>query len=867
MGRSAPSPTPRLTSHVPAASQERPRAAHPDPAPAASIPRPIPAMPRPLLLLRPALVAAVLLAPALRAHDGIEVMLQRQARTAAPLVFESGGTPEGPFESDGVSLLSWLPLSSFAGVQTSGADSWGYTSPSGREYAILCMSDGIAFVEVTDPGQPQILTTIGAVGSLWRDVKVFEDHAYYVSEGGGGVQIVDLSQIDAGIVSNVGSVNAAGTTATHNVAIDVDSGFLYQCGGGGDPVEGLRIYSLANKANPGFVGEWDDRYVHDAQVVTYTSGPFAGKQVAFCFSETGSGGGSPAVDILDVTNKGNIQSIAQVSYSNPVFSHQGWLSPDRQHLYMNDELDESTFGTLTTTRVIDVSDLTSPFQVGTFTSGSTSIDHNLYTKGDLIYEANYRSGLRVFDASDPTAPVQTAWFDTYGADDGVAFNGLWNAYPYFDSGTIIGSDMEKGLFAWRLGEPDLDIDLPAIPELVAADGDVLDVTITPQNGAMLDASSPTIHLDTGAGFVSQPLSDLGGGTWRAFLPAVACGTPITFYFTARTTDGVTWHEPEGAPACLFGATAASSVTTVFSVDFESAAGWSVGAPGDDATTGIWTRVNPIGTEAQPEDDHTAAPGATDCYVTGQGSPGGSVGENDVDSGKTTLLSSVFDLSDGDATVRYWRWYHNQAGASPGADTFVVDVSNDGGASWTNVEVVGPSGGETAGGWFQHAFLVGDLVAPTAQMRVRFVASDEGDGSIVEAAVDDFEVVRFACTPDDVCQTDIGFGGPGDAVFSICGEPLDTGNTATLALEQAAPSSLAVLFLSLAENPTPFKGGTLVTIPFAVSVSLVTDPTGAIALPVPGGGGPATLYGQLAISDPSQPNGVAISNALEIVFGP
>ncbi|MDP3937499.1 MAG: choice-of-anchor B family protein, partial [Deltaproteobacteria bacterium] len=126
-----------------------------------------------------------------------------------------------------------------------------------------------------------------------------------------------------------------------------------------------------------------------------------------------------------------------------------------------DEVDEGTLGTPTTTRVIDITDLANPFQTAIFSNGNTARDHNLYTKGDLIFESNYRSGLRVFDASDPVAPAEIAYFDTYPTDNIAAYNGLWSVYPYFQSGTIIGSDLERGLFVWRLdqGSP---VETPAL---------------------------------------------------------------------------------------------------------------------------------------------------------------------------------------------------------------------------------------------------------------------------------------------------------------------------------------------------------------------------------------------------------------------
>tara|TARA_B100000959_G_scaffold20281_1_gene19581 strand:+ start:1 stop:1377 length:1377 start_codon:yes stop_codon:yes gene_type:complete len=213
----------------------------------------------------------------------------------------------------------------------------------------------------------------------------------------------------------------------------------------------MYIYSLANPAAPVQVGSWTDRYIHDAQVVTYTDGPYAGRQIAFCCGGFSGGWNDTGLTIVDVTNKSNPFVVGQSYYSGAQYSHQGWLSEDRTLFYLNDELDEQYNGTLTTTRVLNVEDLSNPHLVSTFTSGSTSIDHNLYTHNGMIFEANYRSGLRVFDASNPTNPVQYGYFDTYPSNDNASFNGLWNVYPYFPSGTVIGSDLESGLFVWEIG--------------------------------------------------------------------------------------------------------------------------------------------------------------------------------------------------------------------------------------------------------------------------------------------------------------------------------------------------------------------------------------------------------------------------------
>ena len=162
------------------------------------------------------------------------------------------------FDSNGVTLTGWLTVGQMSAGATSAADCWGYVSSNGREYAIVGLSDGTAYVEMTDPAAPVVVGHIAGVLSLWRDIKVFGDYAYVVSEGasgndnGGGVQVVDLSAIDSGTVTLVTTVSDATNDDSHNVALDADSGFLYRCGGG---ALGLRAYDLSNPSTPVLAGQ------------------------------------------------------------------------------------------------------------------------------------------------------------------------------------------------------------------------------------------------------------------------------------------------------------------------------------------------------------------------------------------------------------------------------------------------------------------------------------------------------------------------------------------------------------------------------------------------------------------------------------
>jgi choice-of-anchor B domain-containing protein len=708
------------------------------------------------------------------------------------------GSAIEPFDAQNATLLAWLPLGEF-GTPFNGNVVEGYVSASGREYALFGNSNGTHVVEVTHPSDPVIAAFIAGPDSLWRDVRVRGKQAYAVSEGGSGIQVINLTNIDAGQATLVNVILTGGNFATHTVYIDDLSGFLYRCGGGVSNV-GLRMYNLSNPIAPSYVGAWPDRYVHETLVKTFTSGPYAGKQIAFCCGGFNQGFSSPGVSIVDVTNKSNPVHIGQVTWPGAAFSHQCWLSQDDQLLYINDELDEDGLKP-TTTYVVDVSNLSAPTYVTSFTNGNQSVGHNLYVKGDTLFASNYRSGLRVYDlAANPLAPPEIAYFDTDPTGDGANFHGLWDNYPYLPSGIVLGSDIERGLFVLWVGTPKVDIEVVGgAPEVLDPAGHQMLVDLAELTPGIYAQGTGQLHYDAGAGPVSVPLVPQGGGTYGASLPAFPCGTEVTYYLSAESTDGLTWIDPPNG--YVHTATVTTGAPQVFADAFEADGGWTVGAPGDTATTeGRWVRVDPVGTTAQPEHDHSE-PGA-DCFVTGQATPESAFGDNDVDGGATTLLSPVLDLSGAvDPRVSYWRWYSNSKGINPHNDTFTVDVSDDGGSSWTNVETVGPDEPGVDGTWIHHEFHVTDFVAVTAAVRVRFVAADFSAESNVEAAVDDFTVTSIDC-PD--CNAN----GASDALEVAGGTVLDLDQEGTP--DECQPLSADAGQLSIAAGGTAhfdLQGGT------------------------------------------------------------
>ncbi|MGE3108428.1 MAG: choice-of-anchor B family protein [Phycisphaerales bacterium] len=662
--------------------------------------------------------------------------------------YTGGPVGRGTFNSQGVILHSWLPSSAF-GSPSNFADCTGYTSPAGREYAIMSNYLGTHFVEITDPANPVLIGFVDGPDSLWRDVEVKAGYCYAVSEGGGGVQVIDIRNIDAATnrIRFVGNRNPNGYTTTHSLITSPDTPFLYINGSNINAARSVAVLSVeADPENPVFVGQWQEasaRYTHECQVIKYTSGPFAGREIIYSYYIYGNGG----IDILDATDKGNIFRIAVGAYPQQKGTHQGWMTPDNHYMYIDDELDEDVGVAPSLTRIMDMSDPASPQYVGSFQSGSTSKDHNQYVKDNLLFQSNYEGGVYIFDVSNPTAPVRIGFFDSYPDGESAAYNGSWGNYPYYPSGRFIITDMQRGLFVLSLDSNSLTFTFPSpLPTEVTPDAATPVSIAIDTVGSGVDPASVVLHarIDAGA-YQDIAMSSSGGNTFTASLPGAPCQSTVSYYFTAMNQAGTAYSSPAGAPAGgVYAAASRVGIDLLQNHDMETAAGWTGGVAGDTATTGLWERADPVGTGAQPEDDHTPGAGVN-CWVTGAAS-GGSVGGNDVDGGYTTLLSPVMDLSSADpATTRigYWRWYSNTAGSAPNADVFTVQITSNG-STWTNVEVVGPSGPETSGGWNYHEFRVSDIVSLSSNVRLRFIADDAGAGSVVEAAVDDVQVIAIDC---------------------------------------------------------------------------------------------------------------------------
>lgn len=355
-------------------------------------------------------------------------------------------------------LMANLPLSVFNA--NAGNDAWGWVdTETNKEYALMCTDNGVAFVDITDALNPLYLGKLptATIASPWRDVKVYNNHAFIVAdnnvgEDSHGMQVFDLTRLRN--VSNPPETFTANTHFTgfgraHNIVINETSGYAYIVGGNrsnafaGGPI----FINIQDPKNPVMEGGFGaGGYSHDAQVVTYN-----GPDADYFGDEILIGSNENEVVIANVTDKNNPTIISRITYNNVRYAHQGWFTSDMTYFILGDELDELRLGINTKTIIFDFTDLDNPLVHFDYFGPTTAIDHNGYTLNNNFFLANYNAGMRVLDISaiNNKSFTEIGFFDTYPDDDNTGFDGAWTVYPYLPSGNIIISDGTNGLFIVR----------------------------------------------------------------------------------------------------------------------------------------------------------------------------------------------------------------------------------------------------------------------------------------------------------------------------------------------------------------------------------------------------------------------------------
>jgi choice-of-anchor B domain-containing protein len=357
----------------------------------------------------------------------------------------------GTFPCERFDLLAQMSNSDLMG--TGANDVWGWKDPvTGTEYALVGERQGLAMVDLSDPYAPFLAAFMETQtsSSTWRDMKVYADHVYVVSEANGhGLQVLDLNQLrdlTEFPVSLEPTTVVTSFSDAHNVIIDEESAMLYVVGTN-IASGGLVAFDLSNPASPMLMGDYGEAgYTHDAHAVIY-QGPdveHQGKSLVF-------GANANKLAILDATDPTDIASLSISYYSDLSYTHQCWLTEDHRYLLLGDELDEQNQGFNTRTLIWDVQDLENPFLLGEHFSEVAAIDHNQYVVGNLLFQSNYRAGLRMLSLTYVAEGIlsEIGYFDVDPNSDAALFSGTWSNFPYFESGLVVVTSIEGGIYIVR----------------------------------------------------------------------------------------------------------------------------------------------------------------------------------------------------------------------------------------------------------------------------------------------------------------------------------------------------------------------------------------------------------------------------------
>ena len=323
-----------------------------------------------------------------------------------------------------VTFLGQLNQYAFEGYN----DVWGYQAPDGKEYALLGVTTGTSVIDVSDPANLREISFIPSTPSSWKDLKSYRNYAYVVTEHGPGLQVIDLSALpdSAHLVRTITSFMGTSFSTSHNLYVDTARALLYMEGTGSQPV---RLWSLADPAQPvglsafGPVGS----QIHDI---------YARGNKAYVSEGTGGNFG-----VYDVTNPASPVLLKRFTSPSGGYAHNAWLSDDGNFLLTTEE----TVGR--TIKYWNIANLDAVELRGQYL-GSTQLAHNVHIKGMYAYVSHYKGGLKILDLSNSVAIAEVASYDTYIPDptSTYPYEGAWGAYPFFSSGKILISDMQRGLF-------------------------------------------------------------------------------------------------------------------------------------------------------------------------------------------------------------------------------------------------------------------------------------------------------------------------------------------------------------------------------------------------------------------------------------
>ena len=332
------------------------------------------------------------------------------------------------------------------------SDVWGYAA-GGREYAIIGSRTKIYFIDVTNPTAPIVIDEFGPFTSTtWREFKTFSHYAYAVTDGpdAGGLRIFDLQYLPDTVIQV--RQTTAFFTKCHMPFIDETNARLY-CAGTDTRNNGIIVLDLSSRPDSPSV------LINQALPRGYVHDMFVKNNIVYA-SHGGNG-----LSQYDCT--GNACTGELSHFQTGGYNHSSWMTADNTLLVNAIEtpghplwLFNLSDGGISSENYKTFKSVTLNEQYPNRPPGDTAnIGHNPYIIGNRVYVSYYTDGVQIFDISDVNNIRRIAYFDTDRDHTSYlpAFRGCWGVYPFLPSGNILASDIQSGLWVFRVNEPALPI--------------------------------------------------------------------------------------------------------------------------------------------------------------------------------------------------------------------------------------------------------------------------------------------------------------------------------------------------------------------------------------------------------------------------
>lgn len=682
------------------------------------------------------------------------------------------------------------------------SDVWGYRAPNGKEYALLAADVGTAVIDCTNPASPVERGFIAGPQTMLRDIKTWSTYAYVVSENGPGMQIIDLTDAD-----NPSLVTTWGTSdfgRAHNLAIDVGTGWIYAVG----TDVGTVVYDAStNPAAPSLVGIYGgpsiSTYIHDMAVQNGVG------HAAMVFNGT--------YRTLDVTTW-PFQTLSEQP-SAAIFAHNAWPSADDQLAVTTDEQEGGLV------EFWNISNPSAPQSLSAYSPNTLAVPHNAFLVGDYCHASWFTEGYRLLDVSDPAAPVEIGFFDTYEGPTGT-LQGAFGVYPFQPSGIVYVSDRNLGLVVLR---PHLlRIHHDALPDSTDEIGPYR-VLATPTSP---DPITEVVLWWSEDGQSFAPVTAVptaNPGEYAADIPGQVAPATIWYYLTATDSGGGSVRYPApSAPESEFRFDIGMRITA-YADDFESASGWTTGAStgtddwerGATAALGGYSRTAWLDAQAARSgvaiwgNDIGLLPGADGAHANRS----------------TNWLQSPPIPTGGEQGLQleFWRWLNVEA-----FDRARVLVNGQ--LVWQN-----PNTEDLQDfSWRRQVLDVSAITDAASSATIRFELQAGADKELGGWNLDDVALFALGdCVPPEV----YGAGTPGSGGITPqidTSAPAKIGTTFDVLGSQMLGNSAAVLVLGVQPAAIPIVG---------ITLNVAFSGSQGFPLPVSGPAGPGNGTASLALPVP------------------